>query len=164
MVRDQPDAEALAQDCAQDALIRIHERLADCREPRAFRTWAKRIVSHKAIDALRRSARQRLFADNAEDDPAFRLSTTSSLPQLDTVVLAEIGLAELRNLLDQAPLSDRSRRVVIGRYLDDIPDETLAQTESALTGQTVRPSHVQVTRAKNIQKLRNWELLSTFFI
>ena len=45
---------------------------------------------------------------------------------------------------------------MIGRYLDDLPDELLAQDESRLAGQAVLPSHVQVTRAKDIARLRHW--------
>jgi len=52
--------------------------------------------------------------------------------------------------------------VVIGRYLDDSDDETLARAESELAGSDVLPSHVQVTRAKNIAKLRQWPLLTQF--
>jgi hypothetical protein len=44
--------------------------------------------------------------------------------------------------------------VVVGRYFDEQPDEALARTESDLAGQTVLPSHIQVTRAKNLAKLR----------
>src|SRR6266508_571041 len=57
IVYDQPDMDAMAQDCAQVALIRIHERLAECAEPQAFQAWARRIVTNVAIDELRRQKR-----------------------------------------------------------------------------------------------------------
>jgi hypothetical protein len=70
---------------------------------------------------------------------------------------AESG--DLRALLlaaiEQGPLSERSRRVVIGRYFREQADEALAQAESQQTGQPVLASHIQVTRAKNIAKLRS---------
>ena len=46
--------------------------------------------------------------------------------------------------------------------LTDLDDNDLAQTESDLADEDVRPSHVQVTRAKNISKLRQWSLLHQF--
>jgi RNA polymerase sigma factor (sigma-70 family) len=161
VMRGQPEAEALAQDCAQIALIRVHERLAECKEPAAFRAWARRIASHVAIDELRRQGRLTPLAEEEPTDaPAHPLPDDRPLPE--ATALAEINLAELRGLLGRAPMSERSRRAVLGRYLDDIPDELLAQAESELSGQPVLPSHVQVTRAKNIARLRSWEPLRAF--
>jgi hypothetical protein len=65
-------------------------------------------------------------------------------------------------MLQQAPISDRSRRVVIGRYLDDLPDDQLAATESDLSATDVQPSNIQVTRSKNISKLRDFEPFIAF--
>ncbi len=73
--------------------------------------------------------------------------------------MTDINLENLRSLLEKAPISDRSRRVVIGRYLDDADDESLAQTESEIAQKDVLPSHIQVTRSKNITKLRKWDTL-----
>jgi RNA polymerase sigma factor (sigma-70 family) len=157
IVRDQPGAEALAQDCAQIALIRIHERLDECREPAAFRTWARQIVSHLAIDSLRRRSKL-TFA--AEDELEFVLHEGADD---DASLEEEIATADNESALyvtiHNAPISDRSRRVVIGRYLQELPDEPLAERESKLAGKTVLPSHIQVTRAKNMAKLRTWEPL-----
>jgi RNA polymerase sigma factor (sigma-70 family) len=151
----QPDAADLAQDCAQKALIRIHNKLADCQEPAAFRTWARRIVSHLAIDELRR--RKRLV--QWEDEKVERISANSRENSLESLVLEEITLADVQNLINSAPISQRSRRVIIGRYVHGLPDEEIAQSETDLAEQTILPSHVQVTRAKNISKLRKWPLL-----
>ena len=142
---------ALAQDCAQTALIRIYQQLADCREPAAFYLWSRRIVSHLTIDQLRRD--KRLIALD-ETTPAPLSTETTALNQLHHVAL--------RQLLDQAPISERSRRVVVGRFLDDLPDEPLAERESQLAEQPILPSHIQVTRAKNIAKLRGYGPLRRF--
>lgn len=144
---------ALAQDCAQTALIRIYQQLADCREPAAFYLWSRRIVSHLTIDQLRRD--KRLVAlDEAETAPAPFTTEGLALNRLDNL--------SLRQLLDQAPISERSRRVVVGRFLDDLPDEPLAERESQLAEQPILPSHIQVTRAKNIAKLRDYAPLRHF--
>jgi RNA polymerase sigma-70 factor (ECF subfamily) len=161
VVYDQPDAEALAQDCAQIALVRVHERLAECREPAAFRAWARRIASNLAIDELRRRKRLLPIDTDESGDIAIDMPVDSQLSP-DAEALERIGLEELRRLITIAPISERSRRVVSGCYLDNIRDEKLAQIESERTGQTVQPSHIQVTRSKDIAKLRDWEPLQSF--
>lgn len=154
IVSDQAEAEALAQDCAQIALVRVYERLSECREPAAFRVWAQRIAGRVAIDELRR--RKRLVALADDDQAPSPLEVT---PAIEFEVTADLDAQQLRRLIERAPISDRSRRVVIGRYFDDHPDEALARIESASSGQRVLPSHVQVTRTKDIARLREWQLL-----
>lgn len=158
IMRDQADGAALAQDCAQQALIRIHQRLIECHEPAAFRSWARRIASNLAIDELRR--RRRLGALPDPEQGTAPVGLTVAAPEQS--VLATLQTEELRALLLQSPMSERSQRVVIGRYLDGTPDEELAEREVNLAGKTVLPSHIQVTRAKNIAKLRQWERLRDY--
>jgi hypothetical protein len=79
----------------------------------------------------------------------------------ETTVIDWEGADSIRQGLRQAPISERSYRTIVGRYLDDIPDEELAKSESERTGQTLLPSHLQVTRAKNLSKLRKWKHLSS---
>jgi RNA polymerase sigma factor (sigma-70 family) len=154
----QPDQEALAQDSAQQALVRIHHQRETCEEPKAFRSWCRRIVTNLVIDELRR--RQRF--QPLESTPDTALSTSAQQqPSLEKQVLVDLSLDNLRQLLLQSPMSDRSRRVVIGRYLDDAEDESLAQIESELEQKEVLPSHIQVTRSKNIAKLKKWDALTT---
>ncbi len=153
IVRDQPEAEALAKDCAQDALIRVHERLKECREPAAFRAWARTIVRNLTIDALRRTRRE-IYLD--EDEWNRIPSNDPSEPGKKVIE------DELFALIRQAPISDRSCRVVLGKFLHDILDELLAQEESQRVGKSVLPSHVQVTRSKDLKKLRNWGPMRTF--
>lgn len=155
VANNQPDQEALAQDCAQRALIRIHQKRETCEEPQAFRSWCRRIVSNLVIDELRRRQRLQPLESTADET----LTASVNQPSLEGQITAVLTLADLRTLLQQAPISDRSRRVVIGRYLDDEPDEVLAAVESDLDDQEVQPSHIQVTRSKNIAKLKKWDAL-----
>ena len=157
---DLPDSDALAQDCAQVALIRIHKRLAECVQPAAFHGWARRIVTNVAIDELRRQ--KRLLPMGDDDDHDEMLQPPAEAPGFEAAVLDRLNLAEFRALIERAPISARSARVVIGRFFDDLPDDVLAQAESALAGQRVLPSHVQVTRTKDISRLRSWPELHTF--
>ncbi len=156
VARAQADQEALAQDCAQQALIRIHRKRETCDEPKAFRSWSRRIVSNLVIDELRR--RQRLQPLEETSETNINAANGGNSP-LEGAVLSNLNLEQLRNLLQRSPMSERSQRVVIGRYLDDVEDELLAATESDLAQETVRPSHIQVTRSKNISKLKKWDVL-----
>ena len=158
LTAQQPDQEALAQDCAQRALIRIHRQRQRCDEPKAFRTWSRRIVSNLTIDELRRRKRLQPLPEPGQE--AKLDQPTMPNPEIETA--ASLTTESLRQLLNTSPMSDRSRRVVIGRYLDERDDESLAQTESDLADDEIRPSHVQVTRSKNISKLKQWPLLQQF--
>jgi RNA polymerase sigma factor (sigma-70 family) len=144
MLRARPDGEALAADCAQAALIKVHRSLSQCREPATFRAWAAQIARRAVLDALRRPAQAR-HAPLEEHEAA--LAAPPPEPPSD-----------LRGLLLDAvrhgPLSQRSRRVIVGRLFEERADEELAAEEARLAGEPVLPSHVQVTRAKNIAKLR----------
>ena len=160
MLREKIEGEALAQDCAQIALIRVYERRSQCHEPAAFCVWARRIVSHAVIDMLRRRKRLTPLDDQ---ESAQHYPRQMQTPAPTDQVLSNITLHELDALLKNSPISERSYRVVAGRYLHDVPDERLAQRESTLAGREVLPSHIQVTRSKNLTRLRKWDHLSRYF-
>lgn len=48
---------ALADDVAQDAMVRAFERLDDLQDVSRFGAWLGRIVTHRALDALRAESR-----------------------------------------------------------------------------------------------------------
>lgn len=147
MIHAQPDADALASDCAQTALIKIHRNLDQCQQPTRFTSWAAQVARRVALDELRRPS-HRLRADL---DAADHLSDA-------TDVAATVTSGDLATLLVHAivnsGLSERSQRVVRGRYFREEPDEVLAAAERALGDQIVAPNHIQVTRSKNMAKLR----------
>lgn len=162
IVHDQPNAADIAQDCAQRTLIRVHKRLDECREPAAFIGWARRIGINLALDELRRRKRL-LFSTTAEELLQMEPSPPRDNP--DTAVTQALDELNLYELLQIAPISDRSRRVIIGRYLAQQDDYTLAAAENELSdaANEVLPSHIQVTRSKNIAKLRQWEALQALW-
>jgi RNA polymerase sigma factor (sigma-70 family) len=147
MLDKRPDGAAMAADCTQVALLKIHRNLAQCREPAAFRSWAAQIARRAVIDAVRQQARLQAAPLPIDEDISHQ-----------ALVVQPPSTNDLRALLLTAirsgPLSERSQRVVIGRFFDDQPDEALAHAESQLSGDAVLPSHIQVTRAKNLAKLR----------
>lgn len=158
VVRDQPSADALAQGCAQKAIVKIYQQIETCRSAAAFRSWSRTIASRLAIDELR--ARQRLTF-NLDEIAEYGVVEPAPAPEqaVGTQALAQ----DVRELLKHAPISERSYRVIKGRFLDEVSDEEIASAESKLANREVLPYHIQVTRSKNISKLRKWELLGTLF-
>ena len=157
VVRDQPNSPDLAQDCAQKGLIRIYERIDECETAVTFLGWSRTIVRNIALDSLRRRKRLRPLEDDRRPDSGQQWPQGG--PSLETRVVEQMTWQEVRELVDHSPISDRSRRTIIGRYFDNKPDEDLALAESQLVGGKILPSHLQVTRTKNLSKLRNWPLL-----
>jgi RNA polymerase sigma factor (sigma-70 family) len=152
MLRERPGRADLAADCMQLALIKVYQRIEQCREPEAFRGWAARVARRTVLDALRQSVATQ--AETLPDDRALPPSALAAAPSGPD----ELALL-LRSAIASAPLSERSRRVVVGRFFEERDDYDLARAESVLAAQTVLPSHVQVTRAKNLAKLRADTLL-----
>jgi RNA polymerase sigma factor (sigma-70 family) len=147
MVHARPNGEALANDCTQLALIKVHRSLDQCRNPAVFREWAAQILRRTVLDELRRPD-HRLLVTLPDDDHAPWVADSEILTSsADLAALLHYAIAH-------GPLSERSQRVVAGRYFADQPDEELARVESELAGREVLPSHVQVTRAKNLAALR----------
>lgn len=151
LVSDQPDAEDVAEDCCQDALIIIYEKLDELREPAAFKGWARTIAVNLAKDELKK--RKRLSPIDDIDQSIDLTAPTDSKGN---------GEDELSRLINLAPISNLSRRVVIGRYVNDQPDEELAALEGKDQTRRVLPSQLQVTRSKNFKKLRNWPMLRDY--
>lgn len=56
---------ALADDVAQEALVRALGRLGDLDDPERFPAWLRRSVTHRALDALRAETRLRELDERA---------------------------------------------------------------------------------------------------
>ena len=147
MLHDYPDADMIAQDCMQKALIKIHHNLLQCHDPSVFRAWCKQVARRVVLDELRRpDYRRRAALEEAE-----HMAWAADAELLRTATDLRALLLEV---ITTGPLSSRSRRVVLGRFFEEQRDEALARIESELAGREVRPSHIQVTRTKNLAALR----------
>lgn len=147
-LREKPEGDQLAQDCAQKALIKIHTHLDQCREPNHFLAWARQVLRNIVLDELNRPEHRRRAEMPDDDHPSW------SAPPL--VLREEVDLHQLLvAVVESAPLSDRSRRVVRGRYFQPrAHDNELAERETRLAGTRVSAANIQVTRAKNLAKIR----------
>lgn len=79
-----------AVDLVQDAFVRAWDRLADCRDPAAFRAWASRILRNLCLDHFKNRRQQTVplsalpesaeFPDpRSEGDPDMRLAVGEAL-------------------------------------------------------------------------------------
>lgn len=144
-----PEPEELAQDCAQEALIKVWKNLATCIQPAAFRHWARTVLRNQTLNELAKLKRKR--EESLEHDPDHPLPQPGSNPA--EVVRRDEKYSTLLELLRSAPISERSRYVILAKYLAQMTEEEISQALSSKEQNEVRPSHVQVTRAKNFKKL-----------
>ncbi len=144
-----PEPQELAQDCAQEAVVKIWKYLTTCTQPESFRNWAKTIARNQTLNELARLKRKREETlDHILDKPQedHRALPAAALDNQEKYLA-------LLDLVASAPISERSRYVILAKYLLNLTEEEISQALSEKEGTEVRPSHVQVTRAKNFKKL-----------
>jgi RNA polymerase sigma factor (sigma-70 family) len=154
-----PEPGALAQDCAQEAIVKAWKNLATCEQPDLLRSWAKTIVRNQTLNAIARLKRQTVDSIEAHVDEPLSDEGASPIEILAKKEKYETILA----LLAAAPLSERSRYVITAKFLAQMTEEEICQALSKREGTEIKPSHVQVTRAKNFKKIySDAELLKKF--
>jgi len=140
---------AVAQDCAQEALVKVWKNLDTCERIETFRNWARKIVRNQTLNELARLRRQPEASLEREAHEA--LVDPENSPA--NAVAATERYSAILDLLATAPISDRSRFVILAKYLMGMTEEEIAQALSQREGASLKPSHVQVTRAKNFRKI-----------
>lgn len=144
-----------ALDCKQNALQKVWRELANCREPERFCHWAGKILSNEVLQFLRNEKRLTTLSLDNDDD----------IPTPEPTLVEQFDQKELRSKLIHSmaeKLSDRSKVVVYGTFIEGKSDTELAKERSQMEQKEVRNSHIAVTRFKNLQKLRNDNELSGF--
>ncbi|MCB0216024.1 MAG: sigma-70 family RNA polymerase sigma factor [Caldilineae bacterium] len=166
-VRREPRLQHLAEDCAQQALVKVWRQLEAGRgpdDPERFLAWSGRIATNALLDALRRlepsariqrskrvalSQQLRLDADaDAGGQPLAERLADPGAPDLEAgMAYAEIHalLGEIRSI---ASVSERSRTVLLRGFLEGWEDEELAEH----LGTNKR--NVHVIRCRDLAKLR----------
>ena len=144
-----PEPRALAQDCAQEALVKVWKHLATCEQPDAMRSWAKSIVRNQTLNEIARLKRK--MVDSLDDHVDKPLLDSQTTPVAN--FQAKEKYNAILDLLAVAPLSERSRYVILAKYLLQMTEEEICQALTQREGSEVKPSHVQVTRAKNFKKI-----------
>lgn len=128
--------DAGAEDALQEAYVAAYRHMGEFRGDAALGTWLTRIVVNQALQALRRTRRERVivpFDESAEDQHALEADAPSERPE--SMMLR----AEMRRLIERKidELPEGYRTVFMLREVEDMTvDETAAALD--IPGATVR--------------------------
>lgn len=140
-------AEDLCEDFAQEALLRIRERLASFRGESRFTTWALSIATRVAFDELRHQRWKDVPLEVASADAQGPLAfepRSDALPEKG--LLRERVLAELRAVIEHK-LTDRQRKVLIAE-LNGMPHAEIATALGTNRNAVYKLSHDARKRVK----------------
>ncbi|MDZ4770425.1 MAG: sigma-70 family RNA polymerase sigma factor [Chloroflexota bacterium] len=121
----------MAQDMAQDALIRVIDNLDSFRGDSLFTTWAMRVAVRVAISDLRR-ARYRDYSLDAltiDGEPAWLASNPvggEKPPNPERAAEKDEVLQRLQDSIKDA-LTDRQYRALVAVAVDGVPMEVVAE-------------------------------------
>ena len=127
------ERDELAHDFVQQALVQIHEKLAEYRGEGAFLNWATTIAVRKAGEELRKAHWQTLRYDPTLPLPAEHNSQqfASSLNDIGRPDV-QISTAEMWDVIIEAvqnDLSEQQRRAFLARFVEDRSNHEIAATE-----------------------------------
>lgn len=130
--RPAAELEQMAEDYAQDAVLRILQRLDSFRGESRFTTWATRIALRIAISDLRRARYRDFRLDDLTADGELLPLRDSGLPDDDPGPSPE-GAAErnevqgrIQRALNEA-LTPRQRQALVAVVLQGVPLDVVAQ-------------------------------------
>ena len=129
-----------AEDCGQEAMIRIWRNLGNYRGECALESWVYRIVANCCMDWLRKKKRDKSVSMEPLREQGFDPADTS--PGTEEQVVAKDEQSRLRGAI--ALLPDDQREALILTQLEKVPYEEAAQALGVSEG-TVKS---RVNRAK----------------
>lgn len=154
-LQGQPGLRQTAEDCAQQALFTVWQKLRDGKGPEKsefFMSWCASIVIHKVLDELRKIGRSdtELLADPSEaDEDRFLQLPDPSAPAPDTHIIELESKHALVNLIqNHQQLAPEGKIVLLYGYLLEWNDDTLAQHLNK------KRSTIRVLRFRTLQTLR----------
>lgn len=121
-----------AKDLTQETFIAVWQHLKDFRGDAGIGTWIFKIASNKCLRLIDNEKRQQAILKNIPSEQSFILDETNT----------EDALVQLRNSI--AKLSETDR-LIIGLYLEDIPQEKIAD----IMGMSHTNIRVKIHRIKN---------------
>src|SRR4051794_38680223 len=131
------DAEDLARQSADDALMAILRKIGDFRGDSRFTTWAYKFALYEAAVAVRRRAWQgREVVLEPESWDLFR----DGGPGPDVDAERRELLAALRDAIRQ-DLTPHQRAVLVAVALDGVPIDVLAERLATTRGALYKPTH-----------------------
>jgi RNA polymerase sigma-70 factor (ECF subfamily) len=121
--------DALAEDALQDAYLAAFRHIDEFRGDAALGTWLTRIVVNQALQALRRTRRERIVVPIDGNDDAHEALDVADAPEMepDNMLLR----AQTRRLIERTidALPDGYRTVFVLREVEDL---TVDETATAL--------------------------------
>jgi RNA polymerase sigma-70 factor, ECF subfamily len=124
------DLDALSEDFAQEALLKILNSLDTFRGESRFTTWAQKIAIHVALSELRRRRWKDIplqtFTQNADGEEFTPLLLTDSSPSPDTQAARQDVLRVVEDLIF-AELTERQRTAMLSIVQDGIPLREVAE-------------------------------------
>jgi len=127
---DDRERMALAEDCAQEALMTVLGKLDDFRGESKFTTWAYKFGIHVALTRARRERWKRVSLDAlAEDDYSLDwLQWQEGFQTVNSEVSTQ--QTEVRNLIRDIirdDLTDRQRQVLKWMVFDEVPMDVVVE-------------------------------------
>lgn len=130
--RSTEELQHMAQDFAQDALLKVLSNLDSFRSESLFTTWATKIAARVAISELRRSRWKDYSLENLTSDGELMPSVTSLdiSPADSPHPEHQAERQEILKLLDDAistALTERQRMALLAHAIDGLPVEEIAR-------------------------------------
>lgn len=135
----------VCEDFAQDALVRVRERIASFRGESRFTTWALAIATRIAFDELRHKRWAEVSYEEVSGPVGFEPPSDDAAP--DRRLLRARVIAELRAVLD-TKLTDKQRGVLIAE-LHGMPQAEIARQLGMARNAVYKLSHDARKRAKH---------------
>jgi RNA polymerase sigma-70 factor (ECF subfamily) len=111
------DDRAAAEDLAQDVFVQLHRHLATIESDAHLASWLRRVVTHRAIDAVRERKRRPVTPLDAIAEPAVATAPAEHDPLLVTWLRTQV-----------AALPAAARAVVVLRYQRELGPVEIAET------------------------------------
>jgi RNA polymerase sigma-70 factor (ECF subfamily) len=110
------DDRAAAEDLAQDVFVQLHRHLATIESDAHLASWLRRVVSHRAIDAVRERKRRPVTPLDAVAEP-----TSAPVSERDPLLVSSLRA-------QVALLPAAARAVVVLRYQRELGPVEIAET------------------------------------
>jgi RNA polymerase sigma-70 factor, ECF subfamily len=120
--------EAAAQDVAQDAFIRIYQRIRHFDESQPFEPYLLKSVVHAALNVARRD--RKFTSLNGDLGEIESLLTSDDTPEAQT----EASQHSQQILAALSKLSPRQRAVIVQRYYLEMSEKEMAESLNAAPG------------------------------
>ena len=151
-----------AEDCAQEALIAVMNRLADFRGDSQFTTWVYKFAINKALISARRErwkgkSLEQLTSFDSNTLTAWSLQDRSSAGLPDqSAIQSEISNA-IREVIEHE-LTDRQRDVLIMMVFNDVPMDEVVQRLSTNRNAIYKMLHDARRKLKTRMQERGFEI------